>query len=80
MRVGDDLLDAIAGLELEILDEAEQQRIGHRDRQQVLLEPDRDADALERDFFRNQDDRRGIGRILGEVDVGEAELDRRAPW
>ena len=37
-RVGDDLLDAVAGLELEILNEAEQQRIGHRHRQQVLLE------------------------------------------
>ena len=52
----DDLLDAVAGLELEILHQAEQQRIGHRDRQQVLLEADGDADALERDVLRDQDD------------------------
>ena len=72
----DDLLDAVAGLELEILDEAEQQRIGHRDGQQVLLEPDGDADALQRDFLRDQDDRGRIGRVLREVDVREAELQR----
>ena len=43
----DDLLDAIAGLELEILHQAEQQRIGHRHGQQILLETDGDAHALE---------------------------------
>ena len=48
-RASHDLLDAIAGLELEILDEAEEQRIRHRDGEQVLLEADRHADALERD-------------------------------
>ena len=72
----DDLLDAVAGLELEILDEAEQQRIGHRHRQQVLLETDGDAHALERDFLGNQDDGGRIGRVLGEVDVRESELER----
>ena len=75
----DDLLDAVAGLELEILHEAEQQRIGHRHRQQVLLETDGDADALERDVLRDQDDRGRIGRVLGEVDVREPELVARAP-
>ena len=70
-----DLLDAVAGLELEILHEAEEQRVGHRDRQQVLLEPDRDADALERDFLRNEHHR--VDRaVLGQVDVGEPELER----
>ena len=72
----DDLLDAVAGLELEILHEAEQQRIGHRHGQEVLLEADRDADALERDFFGNQNDRGGLGRVLGEVDVRESQLER----
>ena len=42
----DDLLDAIAGLKFEILDQAEKQRIRHRDRQKILLEPDGHADAL----------------------------------
>ena len=70
----DDLLDPVAGLELEILDEAEEQRIRHRDGQQVLLEPDRDADALERDVLRNQDDRGRIGRLVGEADVRETQL------
>src|ERR1017187_9649887 len=72
-----DLLDAVAGLELEILHEAEEQRVGHRDRQQVLLETDRDADPLERDFLRNEHHRRRIGRVLGQVDVGEPELERK---
>ena len=73
----DDLLDAIAGLELEVLDQAEEQRVGHRDRQQVLFEADGDADALERDFLGNQDDRGRIGRVLGEVDVRKPELERQ---
>ena len=71
----DDLLDAVAGLEFEILHEAEEQRIRHRHRQQVLLEADGDADALERDFFRNQNDGGRIGRVFGEVDVRKAELE-----
>ena len=48
----DDLLDAIAGLELEILHEAEEQRIGHRHGEQVLVEANGDARSLERDVFR----------------------------
>ena len=70
----DDLLDPVAGLELEILHEAEEQRIRHRDRQQVLFELDRDADALERDVFRDEDDRGRVGRLVAEADVGKAEL------
>ena len=73
----DDLLDAVAGLELEILDQAEQQRIGHRDRQQVLLEADGHAHALQRDFFGNQDDRGRVGRVLGQIDVRKPELERQ---
>ena len=64
---GDDLLDPVAGLELEVLDEAEEQGVGHRDRQQVLLELDGDADALERDVFRNEDDGGGIGRLVAQA-------------
>ena len=71
----DDLLDAIAGLELEVLHEAEQQRIGHRDRQQVLLEAHGDADALQRDVLGNQHHRRRVRRVFREVDVREAELE-----
>ena len=72
----DDLLDAIAGLEFEILHQAEQQRIGHRHGQQVLLEADGDAHALERDVLRNEDDGGRIGRVLGKADVRKAELHR----
>src|SRR2546425_274843 len=70
----DHLLDAVTRLKLEILDKAEQQRIGHRHREQVLFETNRNADALDGDFFGNQHHRRGIGRVLDEVDVWEAEL------
>jgi hypothetical protein len=70
----DHLLDAIAGLEFEILHQAEQQRIGHRHRQQVLLEADGDADALECDFLGNQDDGGRLRGILGKADVRKPEL------
>ena len=70
----DDLLDPVAGLELEILDEAEEQRVGHRDGQQVFLELDRDADALEGDLFRNEDDGGGIGRLVAQARIGKPEL------
>ena len=70
----DDLLDAIPGLELEILDEREEQRIRHRDREQVLLDGDRDARALERDVLRNEDDRRGVRSVFRQVDVRKTEL------
>ncbi len=72
---GDDLLDAIAGLELEILDEAEEQRIGHRHGEEVLLQTDGDTHALLRNFFRDQNDGGRLGRILCEVDVRKAELE-----
>ena len=72
----DDLFDAVAGLELEILDEAEKQRVRHRDRQEVLLQTDGHAHALERDIFGDQDDRRRIRRVFCEVDVRKAELKR----
>jgi hypothetical protein len=71
----DHLLDAIAGLELEVLDEAEEQRIGHRDRQQVFFEGRGDADAFQRDFFGNQDDRGRVRRVFGQVDVRKSELE-----
>ena len=57
----DDLPDPVAGLKLEILDQAEEQRIGHRHGQQVLFELDRDTHPLEREVLRNQDDRGGSG-------------------
>ena len=66
---GDDLLDAVAGLELEILDEAEKQRIRHRDRQQVLLDADGDAGALSATSFEYQNDRGGVGNVLRGIDV-----------
>ncbi len=71
---GDDLLDAVAGLELEVLDEREQQRVRHRDGQQVLLDRDGDARALERDVLRDEDDGGLVRRVLGEVDVRKPEL------
>ena len=74
---GDDLLDAVACLELQILNQAEEERIGHRDRQQVLFQPDGDAHTLERNLFGNQNNSRRIGRVLGEVDVRESELERQ---
>src|SRR5258705_176169 len=70
----DDLLDAVAGLELEVLDEREEQRIRHRDRQQVLLDADGDAGALERNVLWYQNDGSRIGYVLREIDVGETEL------
>jgi len=70
-----DLFDPIAGLEFEILDEAEKQRIGHCHGKKVLLEPHRHAHSLERHIFRDQDHRGRIGRVLNEVAVGEAELE-----
>ena len=70
----DDLLDPVAGLELEVLDEREQQRVGHRDRQEVLLDRDGDAGALERNVLRDEDDSGRVGRVLGEVDVCKPEL------
>ncbi len=72
----DDLLDAVAGLELEILHQAEQEGIGHRHGQEIFLQLDRNADALERDFLRNQHDGGRIGRVFAEVHVGKAELER----
>jgi len=65
----DDLLDAVAGLELEVLNQREEQRIRHRHRQQVLFNRDGDAGALEGDILGNQDDRRRVGRVLREIDV-----------
>jgi hypothetical protein len=56
----DDLLDSIPGLELEVLDQAEQQRVGHCDGQQIFFETDCDADALEGDLFGNQNDGRQV--------------------
>src|SRR5205085_2886511 len=35
-----------------------------------------DADALQRDFLGDQNDRRGIRRVFREVDVRESELER----
>jgi hypothetical protein len=72
----DHLFDAIAGLELEILDEAEEQRVRHRDREKVLLQTDGHAHALERDLFGDQDDSRRIRWVLCKVDVRKAELKR----
>src|SRR5262249_9044334 len=72
----DDLLDPVAGLELEVLDEAEKQRIRHRHGEQVLFEPHRHADALQGDVFRDEDDGAGIGRLVRETDVRETELIR----
>jgi hypothetical protein len=71
----DHLLDAIAGLELQVLDEAEEQRIGHRHRQQVFFKGRGDTDALEGDFFGNQDDRGRVGRVFGQVDVRKPQLE-----
>jgi hypothetical protein len=73
-RGRDDLLDAIAGLEFQVLHQAEQQRIGHRHGEQVLFQPHRDAGTLHRDVLWNQDDSGSVGRVLDEVDVGEAQL------
>ena len=70
----DDLLDAIAGLELQVLDEREEQRVRHRDRQEVLLDADRDTGAFERDLFRDEDDGGRVGSVFAEIDVGESEL------
>ncbi len=71
---GHDLLDAVAGLELEILDQAEKERIRHGDCQQVLLELDGDTDALEGDVLGDEHDGRGIGRLVAQADVRKAEL------
>ena len=68
------LLDAIAGLELEVLHQAEQERVGHRDGEQVLVEANGDARSLERDVLGDQRDDVGVGRILSEVEVRETEL------
>ena len=73
---GDHLLDAVAGLKLEILHEAEQQRIGHRDRQHVLVQTHGHAHAPERDLLGNQDEGRLIGRVFTEIDVRKTELER----
>ena len=73
----DHLLDPVAGLELQILDEAEKQRVRHRHGQQILLEIERDADALEGNFFGNQDDRGRIRGGVGKADVGEPKLIRQ---
>ena len=69
-----DLLDAIAGLKFEVLHQAEEQRIGHRDCEQVFLQLQRDAGPLERDVLRDQTDDGRVGRVFGEIDVGEPEL------
>lgn len=72
----DDLLDAITGLELQVLHQAEQERVRHRHREQVLLESHGDAHAFERDFLGNEDDRGGVGRILTKARAWETELIR----
>jgi hypothetical protein len=71
---GDHLLDSVPGLELQVLHEAEKERIRHRDRQQVLLEADRHAHTFERNFLRYQDDRDRIGRVFSQVDVRKPQL------
>jgi hypothetical protein len=72
---GDDLLDPVSRLELEVLDQAEEQRVGHGHGEQVLFEPNRDAHPLQRHFLCNQNNRLGIRRILSEVDVWKPELE-----
>jgi hypothetical protein len=71
---GHDLLDAVTGLELEVLHEAEQQRVGHRHGEQVLLEANGNAGTLERDLLGDERDDGGVGRILREVEIREAQL------
>src|SRR6267154_1540589 len=71
-----DLLDTVARLEFEILHKAEQQRIGHRHRQEIFLEDDGDAHALDRDFLGDQDDGGRIGRVFREIYVRESQLQR----
>jgi hypothetical protein len=71
------LLDAVPGLEFQVLHEREQQRIRHRHRQQVLLDGNGNTGALERDLFRDQGDRRRIRRVLDEVHIRESELVRK---
>ncbi len=71
-----DLLDAVAGLELEVLHKAEQKWIGHGNGQHIFLEADGHAHAPQRHFLGDQHDSRRVGRILCEVDVGETELER----
>ena len=51
-----------------------QQRVCHGHGQQVLFELHRHAHTLQRDFFRDEDDRYRIGRVLTEVDVRETKL------
>jgi hypothetical protein len=63
----DDLLDPVPRLEFQILNEAEEQRIGHRHRQEVFLQADREARALERQFPRDEHHRRRIGRVVGNL-------------
>src|SRR5262249_16612601 len=72
----DDLLYAVSGLELEILDEAEEERIGHRHGEQVFLEAYGNADTLGGHVLGDQHDRGRIRWVFGQVDVGEAELER----
>ena len=72
----DHLLDAITGLELEVLHEAEEQRVGHRHREQVLFETDRDARSFERNVLLDQGHDGRVGRVLREVQVRKAELIR----
>jgi hypothetical protein len=70
----DHLLDAITGLELEVLHQAEQQRVGHRDGEQVLVETNGDARALERDVLGDQRDDVGVGRIFRKVEIRKTQL------
>ncbi len=72
------LLDPIAGLKLEILHEAEQQRVGHRDGEQVLLEADGHAVAFERDLLRIRMTARGSGGFSERLIYGNPSWNARA--
>ena len=70
----DDLFDAKAGLELEVLYHAEEQRVSHGQGQLVLLGLDHHADPIQRHVLGNQHDRRGLGWVFGGIDVRKTEL------
>lgn len=73
---GDDLFDAVARLELDVLDQREQQQVRHGHGQYVLSDGNGDAVALQRHLFRDQRDGCPVGRMIGKVDVREPELIR----
>ncbi len=73
----DNLPDTVPGPAFEFLDEAEQQGVGHRERQHVLLEADRGAGVFERTVSRNERKNFRIWLILNKTHEWKAELERK---